>query len=358
MLFLNSWKLLKFVVSLLIIAIASWLLLHLYALLGLFIALAYPFWWFFLQKQTVCFYCATHEEGQHCPLCKRTINKSTGVFPETFTSAFFNSSLLLVLFLFAFGLVYFEGNLLTYAGFRLYTPRTVSFSIPEKNQFSIDEIFPLYIELRNIEVPVNTVRTDLRFDPKMLEVTEISTKESFANIFVQKEFDNEAGYVRLAGGLPNPGFDGEGGLFGTVYFKALKTGVVKVEYLPTSMVLANDGKGTNVLKDLGSTSYIIVNEPIMDEKSYSKMDLTLGPDVLGEKRTVQMEFYEDKSSVLGATAKDAGTNGADALNDETIYEDVSEVSESVSQKKALGDVVFSVLEWFDKVVIGFWSDVF
>src|SRR6185437_8354598 len=60
----------------------------------------------------------------------------------------------------------------------------------------------------------------LGFNPAKVEVVGVSTQDSFAKIFIQKTIDNTSGYVRLTGGIPNPGWAGTNGLFETIYLKA------------------------------------------------------------------------------------------------------------------------------------------
>ena len=77
-----------------------------------------------------------------------------------------------------------------------------------------------------------------------------------------------------------------------------------IEFLPSSVVLANDGHGTNVLKDLASVSYLILPERVSEEEEdlqrqqVSFMSTTLGVNT----ENTQMKFYEE-NNVLGATVK-------------------------------------------------------
>lgn len=158
------------------------------------------------------------------------------------------------------------------------------------------------IEISGIKTPINAVQADLGFDSSKLEVVSVSTDGSFANIFVQKEIDNEGGYVRLTGGLPNPGFFSDNGVFGTIFFRGKEPGIAKINYLPSSMVLANNGRGTNILKDLASISYLILPERISQEDEDMQKKITEF-NVLGESTSsTQMKFY-DETSVLGENAK-------------------------------------------------------
>lgn len=189
------------------------------------------------------------------------------------------------------------------------------------------------IEIVGIKTPINAVQTDLGFDPEKLEVVEISTEDSFANIFIQKEISNETGYARLTGGLPNPGFFADKGTFGTVFFKGKNPGVVKVEFLPSSMVLANDGRGTNVIKELASASYLILPEEVSEEER-KQQEVLIKPVVLGERtEETQMKFYEEEK-VLGAR-----------------------VGQEIEKEKKLhlGKEVLNSWERFDRFTLSLWS---
>lgn len=167
--------------------------------------------------------------------------------------------------------------------------KSVSFVIPAKGQYKLGEVFSVKIEIDGVKTPINAVQADLAFDPARVEAVEVSTENSFADIFIQKEIDNQKGYVRLTGGLPSPGFSGEKGLFGTVFFKSKTPGIAKIEFLPTSMVLANDNKGTNVLKDFAQISYLILPEKISQQEENSQKA------ILGKNTDeTQMVFYGEK----------------------------------------------------------------
>jgi hypothetical protein len=288
-----------FVIKTISIFFSSWILIHLLAVFGFFLALSYPVWWLLFPKQTVCFMCRVKKEGETCPFCRRIIQPVEGSSPKNLLSSVYNGLLVLLFFLISVTVVFAESQLLFKMGFPP-TPKTVSFVIPKKGQYRIGEIFKMKIEISGIKVPINAVQADLAFDPEKIEVIDVSTEESFADIFVQKEIDNVAGYLRLTGGLPNPGFFSDHGIFGTVHFKAAHPGIVKVEFLPSSMVLANDGRGTNVLKDLQAVSYLVLPEKITKEEEELQKSITLMPVVLGKSTTnTQMKFYED-NKVLGA----------------------------------------------------------
>ncbi len=225
--------------QLLIFIVLSFLLIHILAFLGIFVAMAYPIWWLFSPKTVPCLLCRTGQVGDTCVFCDEPITDENYINPKNFGSVFLNVATILFLSIMSFGLVYVESRILNYFGFSP-VKKTVSFVIPSEGEYRVGEVFPMKIELHGIRQPINAVQADFSFDPSMIEVIDISTEGSFANIFVQKKIDNEIGYGRLSGGLPNPGFFAEYGLFGTVLLRGKTAGVSNIEFLPSSLILAND----------------------------------------------------------------------------------------------------------------------
>jgi len=304
--------------NLILFLILSWFLVHFLAVFGLFLALVYPVWWLLDLKRLPCLWC-------------RIKKRETCLFSHSFL----DSGLILLFTLISFGLVFAESKILFKMGFPP-TPKTATFVIPPKGQYRLGEIFPLKVEIAGIKVPINAVQADLGFTPEKLEAVDVSTQDSFANIFIQKEINNEVGYVRLTGGLPNPGFFSDHGFFGTVYFKGKSPGVTKIEFLPSSMILANDGRGTNVLRDLAAVSYLILPEKLSAEEEKMQEKLISNLLVLGEKsERPQMRFYEEEK-VLGA-----------------------QITGEIEKEKrfSLVKVVFDLVEKVDRTVLTWWKKV-
>jgi hypothetical protein len=284
--------------------VLSWLMVHFLAFFGIFLSVAYPIWWLFAPKYSICFICRSKKEGEYCSFCRQKVHKAEGVLPKSFTSAILNGVMVLVISLVSVGIVFGEGEIIFNLG-ALRIPKTVSFVIPPKGQYRLGEVFPMKLEIAGIKTPINTVQADLGFDSSKIEVVDISTEGSFATIFIQKEINNEGGYARLTGGLPNPGFSDSYGIFGSVLFKGKVPGIVEIKYLPTSMVLANDSRGTNVLKTFGSVSYLILPEKISAKEEELQKQINSQTTVLGEQTVgTQMIFYDEGKSVLGAKAEE------------------------------------------------------
>lgn len=285
-------------------AVAAWLIIHNLAFLGIIIGLGLLPFWLVFPKQTPCLICRALPEGEFCSFCRRRINRSAHTSPRTLFSAVANSLLIILLSLLALGFVWAESRLLAKSGIWPVT-KTVSLTIPATGQYKLDEIFPVRIGLSNIQQPINAVQTDIKFDPDLLELVEITTDESFATVFIQKEVDNEQGFARLTGGLPNPGFHGPEGTFGVAFFKGKLPGLTTVAMLPTSLVLANDGRGSNLLKELPTASYLITAERISWQEK-EQQEAVLSAKVLGKTTQAQIFFYEDER-ILGKVNQEKPT---------------------------------------------------
>lgn len=227
--------------KLLLFSVISFVLIHFFAVFGLFCAVSYLIFWIFFPKKTFCIFCQIKGVGKQCHFCHRVVTSEEGLYPRTFLSALMNFVVFIIISALCVGIVWLEGKVFFQLSFPLRA-KTVYFSIPAKDSFRIGEIFPMKIQLEGIKDPINLVRADIQFENSVLEIVDFDTSESFANILVQKEVDNSAGYARLVGGIPNPGFAKENGVFGTVLFKGKSSGLGKVDFLPSSLVLANDGR--------------------------------------------------------------------------------------------------------------------
>ncbi len=321
--------------------IGSWLLVHFMAIFGLFLVFTYPVWHLLFPQRIPCFYC--HLTGYRSTKPSDS-SIDTSVYKSCHHSVIrqivLNSILLFAITVLSMTLVFFESRVLFRLGFPP-TPKTVFFVIPSKGQYHLGEIFPLRIEIANIKIPVNAVQADISFDPAKLQVIDISTNKSFADVFIQKEINNDIGYARLSGGLPDPGFFDSRGLFGTIFFQGLIPGLVTVEFLPTSMVLANDGRGTNTLKNFSSISYLILPEAITPDEEELQKEVYLEKKILGEQSSLsQLHLYPEESDSLQVL-------GASNLEKEI----------SQSQKFRPLELIWSLIEKLDRFTLLFWHQI-
>lgn len=332
---LKIYKPIKFI----LFVVGSYFLVHILGIFGIFLVVAYPIWCLVSIRKVPCFYCGTKKTGEVCPACKLSVGESRR-YPKTVRSVLLNTLSIFIVFLLSLGTVALEARALRALGF-YQVAKTVSFAIPTKGVYRLGEVFPMEITLADVKTPINTVQADLGFDPTILEVEAISTEGSFAKIFVQKEIQNETGFARISGGLPNPGVSCTECHFASVIFKTKKPGTAVVEYLPSSVVLANDGRGTSVVKSLGSTAFIVLPEKV-DSSQISQQEVYLQTKVLGlETEETENQIHLYKGKVLA----------------ENNIDEVDSKKQTFKMSDWFKKILLS-LERFDSLVVGFWENVF
>ncbi len=299
------------------IAIISLFFVHILAVLGVFVAVAYPIWWIIFPKKTPCLFCRFSNPGEKCFACREEVTFEDRT-PKSFSSLVINFLFILLITCVSVGTVYLENIVLEKMGIQLSETK-VEFIIEDKMQYKIGEIFPINLDINSNGVYINAVQTDIGFDPDKVEIEKIDIQQSFANIFIQQEINNEDGYMRLTGGLPSPGYNGEKGHFATVYFKSKAAGLFDIQFLPSSMVLANDGDGTNVLKTYPKTSYLIKPEYVTETEQELQIQMLQASNILGvqEKDNQMLFFDEPNSSVMGVIDFETTSDGDDLANDGT-----------------------------------------
>ena len=96
-------------------------------------------------------------------------------------------------------------------------------------------------------LPINTVDSTILFPTDLLQVESLSKGGSIFSIWAEEPtYSNITGRIDWSGGLPSPGYTGNQGAVLSVTFKTRKPGTATVGF-GDSVVLKNDGMGTNIL---------------------------------------------------------------------------------------------------------------
>ena len=144
---------------------------------------------------------------------------------------------------------------------------------PSTGTYTVGNTFLVQVKVNSGGVAINAADATLVFDPDKLEVVKISKSDSIFSLWVQEPtFSNALGTITFAGGKPTPGYIGASGTIITITFRGKTADGVTVNFANGS-VLADDGKGTNILASTGSGSYkLIAREvtPIEEEKKEEK----------------------------------------------------------------------------------------
>jgi hypothetical protein len=124
---------------------------------------------------------------------------------------------------------------------------------------------------------INAVQAEINYDPDKIKVVNIITANSFCSpdLFVEKNIDNIKGVVNIVCGIPSPGFTGPGGTIAELLVQPLQEGNFSFNFGTSTQVLANDGLGTNVLRQAVGGSYLVENFLNSGKTATSSPDILL-----------------------------------------------------------------------------------
>jgi len=127
---------------------------------------------------------------------------------------------------------------------------------PSTGVYQAGATFSVDIQVRPDGQPVNAAEGTLKFNPSELSVVSVNRNSSIFNLWVtEPAFSNSAGTVTFSGGVPS-GYSGSVGRVVSVTFRTKGAGSPKVSF-SNGAVLANDGRGTNVLTSMNGGSYTV-----------------------------------------------------------------------------------------------------
>ncbi|OGZ31540.1 MAG: hypothetical protein A3H02_02420 [Candidatus Niyogibacteria bacterium RIFCSPLOWO2_12_FULL_41_13] len=131
---------------------------------------------------------------------------------------------------------------------------TLYFS-PSSGTHAIGAPFTVSVYISSADQAINAASGVISFPTDKLLVESISKSSSVFSLWVQEpSFSNSAGTVNFEGIVLNPGYIGSVGKVLTLNLRAKSAGLASLNFSSGS-VLANDGKGTNILTSLGSASF-------------------------------------------------------------------------------------------------------
>jgi hypothetical protein len=141
---------------------------------------------------------------------------------------------------------------------------------PGNGTFFMGSTFDVSIFVNTGGININTVKADLKFDPKKIQIASPATGKSFISVWIsQPSYSNVEGTISFQGGTPSPGINTSAGLVSTITFRAISPGETDITILNSSKVLLDDGKGTDILSSIGKGSYQISIPPPEGPKIFS-----------------------------------------------------------------------------------------
>jgi len=92
----------------------------------------------------------------------------------------------------------------------------------------------------------------------LLEIINLDTTQSFCQFYPVNRFNNIQGTITIECGAPSPGFNGKNTIAKIKFFaKTIGNAIIKIK--PTSQILLNNGKGTNIFSGPSQKTVLILN---------------------------------------------------------------------------------------------------
>ncbi|MBU6389705.1 cohesin domain-containing protein [Patescibacteria group bacterium] len=131
------------------------------------------------------------------------------------------------------------------------------FYAPGTDHLTAGDTFTVEFHVLSAQTSINAVGSTLLFDPHVLQITSLTTTQSFCSFYAENSFDNIRGEIHLSCGTPNPGYKGDSTLI-IMSMQVKENGLTAISLKPgTGMILANDGKGTNLINSAPTLSLAI-----------------------------------------------------------------------------------------------------
>lgn len=197
--------------------------------------------------------------------------------------------------LFLFGCFYCLTPLITEAASLSISPST--------GVYTSNSTFTVKVNVNSSGKPINAAEGTITFNKSELSVVSVNRSGSIFNLWVtEPTFSNSAGTITWSGGLPS-GYTGSAGNILTITFKAVGSGTAKANFGAGS-VLANDGKGTNVLTSMNGGTYTIQAAsaaPVAEEvviEYVAPANTPKAPSVKSETHPEPNAWYNKKEVIL------------------------------------------------------------
>jgi hypothetical protein len=180
-------------------------------------------------------------------------------------------------------------------------PSASLYFLPSTGSFEVGKTFSIRLAVNTGDNPINLVEVNLSFS-KNLEVVSLSKEGTIISLwFDEPNFSNTDQNIYFSGGIPNPGFTGIGRLL-IINFKAKSAGSAWLR-INSAQVLANDGSGTNILKESGSANFTLYETslpkptPIEPEPEKAVAQLK----VFSSTHPHQEKWYQNKNVIISWT---------------------------------------------------------
>ena len=152
--------------------------------------------------------------------------------------------------------------------------------LPSSKDLNVGDNLNITVYVDSLDQAMNAVSFKISYPEDLLKFVSLSKTGTIINLWVQEPKGGN-GEVSAEGVVLNPGFAGTRGKILNITFKALNSGKADISFV-SGAVLANDGFGTNILKNMKGGSYnirkISIEKPSISYLSTPKITSPTHPD--------------------------------------------------------------------------------
>lgn len=133
---------------------------------------------------------------------------------------------------------------------------------PSSGTYSAGKTFTVRVYVSSVAQSINAISGVVSYPQDKLQVISVSKNDSILTLWTEEPtYTNSSGKISFEGVVPNPGYIGSAGSILTINFKAVGQGSATIKF-DSGSVLANDGSGTNILKNVGSAQFSLGSSPV------------------------------------------------------------------------------------------------
>jgi hypothetical protein len=140
--------------------------------------------------------------------------------------------------------------------------------LPSSKDLNVGDKLDVSVYVDSIDQAMNAVSFKISYPEDLLKFVSLSKTGTIINLWVQEPKGGNGEFL-AEGIVLNPGFTGSRGKILNITFKALSSGKADLSFV-SGAVLANDGLGTNILKNMKGANYVIKERIIKEEKVIKK----------------------------------------------------------------------------------------
>jgi len=168
------------------------------------------------------------------------------------------------------------------------------FFSPSSETFIKGEYFSVELKVDTKGFPINAAQASISFPSDKLELVGVSKENSIFSLWTEEPRVNK-NKIFLSGGIPHPGFNGVGSIV-SINFLARELGNAEI-YIEDGKVLADDGKGTDILMFIKEAKYSIQEESIILQENIEELlnDISFAPQVFCSTHPDSNQWYNNSN---------------------------------------------------------------